>query len=596
MPTVSSATHKAGAANPELNVHKGFELRLVEVFDGERLRREWLDILDIVAAARPGAGQRPPARPTRRSGCSAKPPAAAINRLLVNHPKMPFLGWHDAGRRRPTPARRTPRTRHPARPARPRRPHQPRSCSTNTRTSCWCSAATSDTPTTRPPPQPSRAGCTNWRQRIGPDAAHSILTTNGRKLLLAMTIIALLPGDGVGGEILDGPVAFLQPAGRRRATDHPHRADAVRQLRVAADRRGSARRKPIEACREADVILAGAVGTHPGVSSEECPHPESALIGLRHMFDLRISVRTVWVPGSRRRDDRPQHHRRRLRRAVPPHRERRHLGRHRPDPVCCPNGCARCSSWPPTSPRPIPGRRYVSVDKPSVFATSRLWRATRQGRSPPTGMSLSSIVNVDRAAYELVKYDELPAVIATEGIFGDILSDIVGARAGSPALCGSATINPDRKFGSGATGLFEPAHGTAPHRTGTRRSNPTGAWLALGALLDWCPDLQPRGLGADIRTALARGARRRFPHRRPGRPRPARPSTWTSSTADPRHRWRPTVAEPNFWRYLTDPAVAAPGPRVRPHPGPPGRRPHRHRRPLPGGPGRRRPPNTAGTR
>ena len=118
-------------------------------------------------------------------------------------------------------------------------------------------------------------------------------------------------------------------------------------------------------------------------------------------------------------------------------------------------------------------------------------------------MSRSTTVNVDRAAYELVKYDELPAVIATEGIFGDILSDIVGARAGSPALCGSATINPDRKFGSGATGLFEPAHGTAPHRTGTRRSNPTGAWLALGALLDWCPDLQPLGLGASIRNALA---------------------------------------------------------------------------------------------
>ena len=68
-----------------------------------------------------------------------------------------------------------------------------------------------------------------------------------------------------------------------------------------------------------------------------------------------------------------------------------------------------------------------------------------------------------------------------------------------PALrrcVGSATINPDRKFGSGATGLFEPAHGTAPRRTGTRTSNPTGAWLALGALLDWCPDLQPHGLGA----------------------------------------------------------------------------------------------------
>jgi 3-isopropylmalate dehydrogenase len=111
-------------------------------------------------------------------------------------------------------------------------------------------------------------------------------------------------------------------------------------------------------------------------------------------------------------------------------------------------------------------------------------------------------VNVDRAAYELVKYHELPAVIVTEGLFGDILSDIVCARAGSPALCGSATINPDRVLGTGVTALFEPAHGSSPHRTGTRRSNPTGSWLALADLLAWCPDLAEFGLQAQVRRAL----------------------------------------------------------------------------------------------
>ncbi|MFJ2116729.1 hypothetical protein ACIOEX_33445, partial [Streptomyces sp. NPDC087850] len=38
--------------------------------------------------------------------------------------------------------------------------------------------------------------------------------------------------------------------------------------------------------------------------------------------------------------------------------------------------------------------------------------------------------------------------------------------------------------------------------TGSRRSNPTGAWLALADLLDWCPDLQPLGLSRRIRAAL----------------------------------------------------------------------------------------------
>jgi isocitrate/isopropylmalate dehydrogenase len=89
-----------------------------------------------------------------------------------------------------------------------------------------------------------------------------------------------------------------------------------------------------------------------------------------------------------------------------------------------------------------------------------------------------------------------------ELLFGDILSDIVCARAGSPALCGSATINPGRGFGNGITALFEPAHGSSPHRTGSRRSNPTGAWLALADLLAWCPDLSGLGLHAEVRSAL----------------------------------------------------------------------------------------------
>jgi 3-isopropylmalate dehydrogenase len=143
----------------------------------------------------------------------------------------------------------------------------------------------------------------------------------------------------------------------------------------------------------------------------------------------------------------------------------------------------------------------MSVDKASVYATSRLWRRTSRITAAATALAIDN-VNVDRAAYELVKHEQLPAVIVTEGLFGDILSDIVCARAGSPALCGSATINPDRTFGTGITALFEPAHGSSPHRTGTRRSNPTGAWLALVDLLQWCPDLAKLGLHTAVRGAL----------------------------------------------------------------------------------------------
>jgi 3-isopropylmalate dehydrogenase len=145
--------------------------------------------------------------------------------------------------------------------------------------------------------------------------------------------------------------------------------------------------------------------------------------------------------------------------------------------------------------------RMISVDKASVFATSRLWRRIARATAAASGIAIAD-VNVDRAAYELVARADLPSVIVTEGIFGDILSDVVCARAGSPALCGSATINPDRRFGHGATALFEPAHGSSPHRTGSRRSNPAGAWLALADLLAWCPDLAGLGLHTAVRRGL----------------------------------------------------------------------------------------------
>jgi hypothetical protein len=94
MPTVSSAAHKAGAASPELNVHKGFELRLVDVFDDGRLRPEWLEILDIVAQHDLvlASGHL---LADETVSLFTEATRRGVTRLLVNHPKMPFLRWHD---------------------------------------------------------------------------------------------------------------------------------------------------------------------------------------------------------------------------------------------------------------------------------------------------------------------------------------------------------------------------------------------------------------------------------------------------------------------------------------------------------------------
>jgi 3-isopropylmalate dehydrogenase len=323
-----------------------------------------------------------------------------------------------------------------------------------------------------------------------------------------MTTIALLPGDGIGSEILDGPVELLRGLADGGAPIH-----VTRPLPYGTTgwlQTGSILpEQTIDACRQADVILSGAVGTHPGVSPAECPNPEAALIELRHIFDLRISVRTVWAPGI----DEVTIVRNITGGAYADPSQRTESDGTTPavDQIqLLPERVREVLELAADYAALTPGRRCISVDKASVFATSRLWRSVAGLVAADRDITFDH-VNVDRAAYELVRRQDLPAVIATEGIFGDILSDVVCARAGSPALCGSATINPDRTSGAGPTALFEPAHGSSPHRTGSRRSNPTGAWLCLAALFDWCPDLRPLGVAAQIRGALeqvyASGAR-----------------------------------------------------------------------------------------
>jgi hypothetical protein len=99
MPTVSSRTHKAGASNPELSVHRGFELRPVDVFDDERLRPEWYDVLDVIAehdlllaSGHLSADETATLFEIARQ--------RGVRRLMVNHPKMAFLGWNDHARQR----------------------------------------------------------------------------------------------------------------------------------------------------------------------------------------------------------------------------------------------------------------------------------------------------------------------------------------------------------------------------------------------------------------------------------------------------------------------------------------------------------------
>jgi uncharacterized protein DUF6282 len=95
MPTVSAPNHKRGASSPELSVHRGFELRAVEVVDDSgRLLPGWHDVLDVIAAHDLLlASGHLEAKETVLLFTEAR--RRGVQRLMVNHPLMAFLHWND---------------------------------------------------------------------------------------------------------------------------------------------------------------------------------------------------------------------------------------------------------------------------------------------------------------------------------------------------------------------------------------------------------------------------------------------------------------------------------------------------------------------
>jgi isocitrate/isopropylmalate dehydrogenase len=145
------------------------------------------------------------------------------------------------------------------------------------------------------------------------------------------------------------------------------------------------------------------------------------------------------------------------------------------------------------------GGRLVSADKANLYATGRLWRQVAGDVARERGVEVEHRY-VDRAAFELGSGAPVPDVLVTEGLLGDILSDLAAGRAGSPALCGSASLHPGEPVRGRCVGLFEPAHGSAPRRALRDQVDPLGGFLALAALLRHFP--ATRAAGERVRAAV----------------------------------------------------------------------------------------------
>jgi 3-isopropylmalate dehydrogenase len=147
-------------------------------------------------------------------------------------------------------------------------------------------------------------------------------------------------------------------------------------------------------------------------------------------------------------------------------------------------------------------RKLVSVDKANVLEVSRLWRqtVTEIARDYPDVALTHEYV--DAAAMKIALAPATIDVLLTENMFGDILSDEAGA------ICGSLGLLPSASLGEGP-GLFEPVHGSAPTIAGKDIANPIGAILSAAMLLADGLKLREEGAAvvAAVEQAIALGMR-----------------------------------------------------------------------------------------
>jgi 3-isopropylmalate dehydrogenase len=324
--------------------------------------------------------------------------------------------------------------------------------------------------------------------------------------------ILLLPGDGIGPEVVAAAASVL----RAVSTRFGHAFDLQEgAIGGAALRRGLAPLPDdtLAAARRSQAILLGAVGDPEFDRGDSSRRPESALLAIRRELQLYANLRPakVW-PG--------------LEAAGPLKPEIlagtdmlvvRELtgGLYYGEPRgIAPDGASAHNTMRYSrqeieriarrafAAARVRRKRVLSVDKANVLETSRLWREVVTGVARDYADVALDHMYVDSCAMKVALAPSTLDVVLTENMFGDILSDEAGAVVGSLGLLPSASL------GDG-TGLFEPVHGSAPDIAGKNIANPIGAIASAAMLLRHALGLEEEATAVEdaIAAALRSGAR-----------------------------------------------------------------------------------------
>ncbi|MEA4929510.1 MAG: 3-isopropylmalate dehydrogenase [Candidatus Limiplasma sp.] len=302
--------------------------------------------------------------------------------------------------------------------------------------------------------------------------------------------VALVPGDGIGPEIVQSAVAVLEAVGVKFGLTFTF--DTVLAGGCAIDRTG----EPLPAdslrrCLDSDSVLLGAVG---GPQWETLPghlRPERALLGIRKELNLYANLRPARLmpelaAASPLRADIAA-------RGVdllivreltggmyfgPRGRGQGDMGENAFDTEIYSRGEIERIGRVAFDTARKRGSKVCSVDKANVLESSRLWRETMHALAAAYPDVAYSDMLVDNAAMQLIQNPAQFDVIVTSNLFGDILSDEASQLTGSIGLLASASL------GDGTRGMYEPIHGSAPDIAGQGIANPIATILSAAMMLD----------------------------------------------------------------------------------------------------------------
>ena len=313
--------------------------------------------------------------------------------------------------------------------------------------------------------------------------------------------ILLLPGDGVGAEVVAAARGVLEAVAARFGHQFSLHEEPIGGVAL---RRGlrALPEQTLEAAKKADAILLGAVGD-PAFDNAAGERPEAALLQIRRELKLYANLRParVW-PGLE--DAGPLKAQTLQGTDMLVVRELTgglYYGEPRGLEADSAFNTMRYSRHEVTRIARVAfeaarsRRKHItSVDKANVLETSRLWRSVVNDVGAGFPDVTLTHLYVDACAMKIALAPASFDVILTENLFGDILSDEAGAIVGSLGLLPSASL------GDGP-GLFEPVHGSAPDIAGKDAANPVGAIASAAMLLR--DGLRLHDEAAAVETAIA---------------------------------------------------------------------------------------------